>query len=47
MKRVIKLISSYIGILLLSTTYKILSEILLARLTLCIYETGGDNWCGF
>jgi hypothetical protein len=39
--------SNYRGISLLSTTYKILSNILLSRLTRCAEETIGDHQCGF
>jgi hypothetical protein len=39
--------SNYRGISLLSTSYKILSNILLARLTPCADEIIGDHQCGF
>jgi hypothetical protein len=39
--------SNYRGISLLSTTYKILSNILLSRLTTCAEEIIGDHQCGF
>jgi hypothetical protein len=39
--------SSYRGISLLSTSYKILSNILLTRLTPCADEIIGDHQCGF
>jgi hypothetical protein len=39
--------NNYRGISLLSTTYKILSNILLARLTLYVNEIIGDHQCGF
>jgi hypothetical protein len=39
--------NNYRGISLLSTAYKILSNILLARLTLYVNEIIGDNHCGF
>jgi hypothetical protein len=39
--------SNYRGISLLSTTYKILSIILLARLTPYVNEVIGDHECGF
>jgi hypothetical protein len=39
--------SNYRGISLLSTTYKILSNILLSRLTLYAEEIIGDHECGF
>jgi hypothetical protein len=39
--------SNYRGISLLSTSYKILSNILLARLTLYADEIIGDHQCGF
>jgi hypothetical protein len=46
-KKVIKLTSNCQGILLLSTSYKILSNILLARLTPYADEIIGDHQCGF
>jgi len=39
--------SNYRGILLSSTTYKILSNILLSRLTPYAEKIIGDNQCGF
>jgi hypothetical protein len=39
--------NNYRGIFLLSTAYKILSNILLARLTPCVNEIIGDHQCGF
>jgi hypothetical protein len=39
--------SNYRGISLLSNTYKILSNILLSRLTPCAKEIIGDHQCGF
>jgi hypothetical protein len=39
--------SNYQGISLLSTAYKILSNILLARLTPHVNEVTGDHQCGF
>jgi hypothetical protein len=39
--------SNYRGISLLSTTYKILSNILLSRLTPYVEESIGDHQCGF
>jgi hypothetical protein len=39
--------SNYQGISLLSTSYKILSNILLSRLTLCGDEIIGDHQCAF
>jgi len=39
--------SNYRGISLLPTTYKILSNILLSRLTPCAEEIIGDHQCGF
>jgi hypothetical protein len=39
--------SNYHGISLLSTTYKILSNILLSRLTRYAEEISGDHQCGF
>jgi hypothetical protein len=39
--------NNYQGISLFSTTYKILSNILLARLTLYVNEIIGDHQCGF
>jgi hypothetical protein len=39
--------SNYQGISLLSTAYKILSNILLARLTLYVSEIIEDHQCGF
>jgi hypothetical protein len=39
--------NNYRGIYLLSTAYKILSSILLARLTSYITEVIGDHQCGF
>jgi hypothetical protein len=39
--------NNYQGISLLSTAYKILSNILLARLTLYVNEIIGDHQCGF
>jgi len=39
--------SNYRGISLLSTTYKILSNILLSRLTPYAEEIIGDHKCGF
>jgi hypothetical protein len=39
--------SNYCGISLLSTTYKVLSNILLSRLTPYAEEIIGDHWCGF
>jgi hypothetical protein len=39
--------SNYRGISLLSTTYKILSSILLSRLTPYVDEIIGDHQCGF
>jgi hypothetical protein len=39
--------NNYGGISLLSTAYKILSNILLARLTRYVNEVIGDHQCGF
>jgi len=39
--------SNYIGISILSTTHKILSNILLSRLTTYVEESIGDHQCGF
>jgi hypothetical protein len=39
--------NNYRGISLLSTAYKILSNILLARLTPYVNEIVGDHQCGF
>jgi hypothetical protein len=39
--------SNYRGISLLSTTYKILSNILMSRLTPCAEKIIGDHQCGF
>jgi len=39
--------SNYMGISLLPTTYKILSNILLSRLTPQAQEITGDHQCGF
>jgi hypothetical protein len=39
--------NNYHGISLLSTSYKILSDILLSRLDLYIDEITGDHQCGF
>jgi hypothetical protein len=39
--------NNYQGISLLSTAYKILSNIFLARLTLYVNEIIGDHQCGF
>jgi hypothetical protein len=39
--------SNYRGISLLSTSYKILSDVPLARLTPYADETTGDHQCGF
>jgi hypothetical protein len=39
--------NNYGGISLLSTSYKILSNILLSRLTLYVDEIIGDHQCGF
>jgi len=39
--------SNYRGISILSTTYKILSNILLSRLTSYVEESTGDHQCGF
>jgi hypothetical protein len=39
--------SNYRGISILSTAYKILSNILLARLTPHVNEITGDHQCGF
>jgi hypothetical protein len=39
--------NNYRGISLLSTAYKILSNILLARLTPYVSEVIGDHQCGF
>jgi len=39
--------SNYTGISLLSTTYRILSNILLSRLTPYADEITGDHLCGF
>jgi hypothetical protein len=39
--------NNYLGISLLSTAYKILSNILLARLTPYVNEIIGDRHCGF
>jgi len=39
--------SNYRGVTLLSTTYKILSNILLSRLTSHAEEIIGENQCGF
>jgi hypothetical protein len=39
--------NNYQGIFCLSTTYKILSNILLARLTPYVIEIIGDHQCGF
>jgi hypothetical protein len=46
-KRMIRLTNNYRGISLLSTAYKILSNILLARLNPYINEIIGDYQCGF
>jgi hypothetical protein len=43
----IKLTNNYRGISLLSTSYKILSNILLSRLVPYIDEIIGDHQCGF
>jgi hypothetical protein len=45
-KRVIKLTNNYRGISLLSTAYKIVSNILLARLTQDVIEITGAHQCG-
>jgi len=39
--------SNYTGISILSTTYKILPNILLSRLTPYVEESIGDHQCGF
>jgi hypothetical protein len=39
--------SNYYRISLLSTSYKFVSNILLSRLSPCIYEITGDHQCGF
>jgi hypothetical protein len=39
--------NNYRGISLLSTAYKLLSNVLLARLTLYVNEITGDHHCGF
>jgi hypothetical protein len=39
--------NNYRGISLLSTAYKILSNILLVRLTPCVNKVIGDHQCGF
>jgi hypothetical protein len=39
--------NNYRGIFLLSTAYKILPNILLAKLTSCVNEIIGDHQCGF
>jgi sorting nexin-29 len=39
--------NNYLGISLLSTAYKILSNILLASLTPYVNEVTGDHECGF
>jgi hypothetical protein len=39
--------SNYRGITLLSTSYKVLSNILLSRITPCADEIIGDHQCGF
>jgi hypothetical protein len=46
-KRVIRHCSNYQGMSLLSTAYKILFNILLARLTPYVSEVIGDHQCGF
>jgi hypothetical protein len=46
-RRVIKLTNNYRGISLLSTSYKILSNILLSRLSPYIDEITGDHQCEF
>jgi hypothetical protein len=46
-RRVIKHCSNYCGISLLSSTYKILSNILLSRLTPCAEEIIGNHQCGY
>jgi hypothetical protein len=46
-RRAIKQTSNYRGISLLPTTYKILSNILLSRLTPYAEEIIGDDQCGF
>jgi hypothetical protein len=45
--KVIKVTSNYWGISLLPTTYKILSNILLSRLTTYIDKINGDHQCRF
>jgi len=46
-RRAIRDCSNYRGVLVLSTTYKILSNILLSRLTPCEEEIIWDHQCGF
>jgi hypothetical protein len=46
-RRAIKLTSYYRGISLLSTSYKILSNILLSKLSPCLDEITSDHQCGF
>jgi hypothetical protein len=46
-KRVIKASSNYRGISLLTTSYKMLSNILLSMLIPCADEIIGDHQCGF
>jgi hypothetical protein len=46
-RKVIKLTSNYRGISLLSTSYKILSNVLLSRLSPYVDEIIGDHQCGF
>jgi hypothetical protein len=46
-KRVIRMTNNYLCISLLSTAYKILSNIILARITPCVSEVTVDHQCGF
>ena len=46
-KKGLSVCSNYRGISLLSTTYKILSNILLSRLTPYAEDIIGDHQCGF
>jgi hypothetical protein len=39
--------NNYRGISLLSTSYKILLNILISKLDLCVVEILGDHQCGF
>jgi hypothetical protein len=46
-RTVIKLTNNYHGLSLLSTSYKILSNIVRSRLSPYIDEIAGDHHCGF